>query len=176
MDISEEFPPHAPPSLWLLGVPPPSSPSYYWGKIYKFSNPNKVMEVFTNSLTGAAFCEQNGSFDIRKNDSGKVFFVSLSSHPLHRSGYISKDAAEIISKEMAKAKSLGEEGPGWVPKKGDKPAHFSVSKALRHTVSTFLDFAIINYNDDEGKPQECPTLMPKASGETLFSADDGWDD
>ena len=134
------------------------------------------MEVFTNSLTGAAFCEQNGSFSIKKNETGKVFFVSTGLHPLHRSGYISKDAAEIISKEMAKAESLGEKGPGWVPKKGDKPAHFSVSKALRYTVSSFLDFAIINYNDDEGKPQECPTLMPKASGETLFGTDDGWDD
>ena len=134
------------------------------------------MEMFTNTLTGAAFCEQNGPVVIKKNDSGKFFFVSTGSHPLHRSGYISKDAAELISKEMAKAKSLGEEGPGWVPKKGDKPAHFSVSKALRYTVSTFLDFAIINYDDDEGTPQECPTLMPKASGETLFGVDDGWDD
>ena len=176
MDISEEFPPHAPPSLWLLGVPPPSSPSYYWGKIYQFSNPNKVMEVFTNSLTGAAFCEQNGSFSIKKNETGKVFFVSTGLHPLHRSGYISKDAAEIISKEMAKAESLGEKGPGWVLAKEDKPAHFSVSKALRYTVSSFLAFAIINCNDDEGKPQGCPTLMPKASGETLFGTDDGWDD
>lgn len=134
------------------------------------------MEVFTNSLTGAAFCEQNGIFDIRKNDSGKVFFVSTGLHPLHRSGYISKEAAAIISKEMAKAESLGEKGPGWVPKKEDKPAHFSVSKALRHTVSTFLDFAIVNYDDDKGKHQECPTLMPKASGEVLYAADDGWDD
>ena len=148
MDISEEFPPHAPPSLWLLGVPPPSSPSYYWGKIYKFSNPNKVMEIFTNSLTGAAFCEQNGSFDIRKNDSGKVFFVSLSSHPLHRSGYISDGAAAIISKEM---------------EAGGK---------LKNVITTFLDFAVINYVDDQGAPQECPTLMPKASGETLYGADD----
>ena len=134
------------------------------------------MEVFTNSLTGAAFCEQNGNFSIKKNESGKVFFVSTGAHPLHRSGYISDAAAKIISEEMAKAKSLGENGPGWVPAKGDKPAHFSVSKALRHTVSTFLDFAIINYDDDEGTSQECPTLMPKASGETLFGADDGWDD
>ena len=128
--------------------------------------------MFTNSLTGAAFCEQNGLFSIKKNDSGKVFFVSTGSHPLHRSGYISDAAAKIILEEMAKAKSLGEKGPGWVPQKGDKPAHFSVSKALRHTVSTFLDFAIINYVDDEGTPQECPTLMPKASGETLYGADD----
>ena len=134
------------------------------------------MEMFTNSLTGAAFCEQNGLFSIKKNDSGKVFFVSTGLHPLHRSGYISNAAAEIILEEMAKAKSLGEKGPGWVPQKGDTPAHFSVSKALRHTVSTFLDFAIINYVDGEGTPQECPTLMPKASGETLFGVDDGWDD
>ena len=134
------------------------------------------MEMFTNSLTGAAFCSQNGPFSIKKNDSGKVFFVSTSSHPLHRSGYISDAAAKIISKEMANAESLGEEGPGWVPAKQGKPAHFSTSKALRYTVSTFLDFAIINYDDDEGTPQECPTLMPKASGETLFAADDGWDD
>ena len=134
------------------------------------------MEIFTNSLTGAAFCEQNGPIVIKKNDSGKVFFSSTGSHPLHRSGYISDAAAKIILEEMAKAKSLGEKGPGWVLAKEDKPAHFSVSKALRYTVSTFLDFAIINYNDDEGAPQECPTLMPKASGETLFGADDGWDD
>ena len=132
--------------------------------------------MFTNSLTGAAFCEQNGPLVIKKNDSGKVFFSSTGLHPLHRSGYISDAAAEIISKEMDKVSSLGEEGPGWVPKKGDQPAHFSVSKALRYTVSTFLDFAIINYDDDEGTPQECPTLMPKASGETLYAADDGWDD
>ena len=130
------------------------------------------MEMFTNSLTGAAFCEKNGNFSIKKNDSGKVFFVSTGSHPLHRSGYISDAAAKIILEEMAKAKSLGEKGPGWVPQKGDKPAHFSVSKALRYTVSTFLDFAIINYDADEGTPQECPTLMPKASGETLYGADD----
>ena len=130
------------------------------------------MEMFTNSLTGAAFCEQNGPIVIKKNDSGKVFFSSTGSHPLHRSGYISDAAAKIISEEMAKAKSLGEKGPGWVLAKEDKPAHFSVSKALRHTVSTFLDFAIINYDDDEGTPQECPTLMPKASGETLYGAND----
>ena len=134
------------------------------------------MEMFTNTLTGAAFCEQNGPVVIKKNDSGKFFFVSTGSHPLHRSGYITDAAKEIISKEMAEAKSLGEKGPGWVPQKGDKPAHFSVSKALRYTVSTFLDFAIINYDDDEGTQQECPALMPKASGETLFGADDGWDD
>lgn len=133
------------------------------------------MEMFTNSLTGAAFCEQNGVFSIKENN-GKVFFVSTGVHPIYRSGYISKAAAEIISTEMAKAESLGEEGPGWVPQKGDKPAHFSVSKALRYTVSTFLDFAIICYDDDEGTPQECPTLMPKASGETLYGVDDGWDD
>ena len=148
MDISEDFPPHAPPSLWLLGVPPPSSPSYYWGKIYQFSNPNKVMEVFTNSLTGAAFCEQNGPIIIKKNDSGQVFFSSTGSHPLHRSGYISDEAAAIISKEM---------------KAGGK---------LKNVITTFLDFAVINYVDDEGAPQECPTLMPKASGETLYGADD----
>lgn len=132
--------------------------------------------MFTNSLTGAAFCTQNGSFSIKQNDSGKVFFVSTGSHPLHRSGYISDAAAKIISKEMAIAEALGEKGPGWVPQKGDKPAHYSVSKALRYTVSSFLDFAIINYDDDEGTPQECPTLIPKASGKTLFGVDDGWDD
>ena len=174
--MSGEFPPHAPPSLWLLGVPPPSSPKVYWGKIYQFSIQTNLMEMFTNSLTGAAFCKQNGSFSIKKNESGKVFFVSTGLQPLHRSGYISDAAAKIISEEMAKAESLGEKGPGWVLEKEDKPAHFSVSKALRHTVSTFLDFAIINYDDDEGASQECPTLMPKASGETLFGADDGWDD
>lgn len=37
-----EFPPHAPPSLWLLGVPPPISPSYFWGKVYQLSNISKI--------------------------------------------------------------------------------------------------------------------------------------
>ena len=134
------------------------------------------MEIFTNSLTGAAFCEQNGPVVIKKNDSGKVFFTSTGVHPLHRSGYISDAAAKIILEEMAKAKNKKKKGPGWIPQKGDQPAHFSVSKALRYTVSTFLDFAIIVYDDDEGTPQECPTLMPKASGETLYGVDDGWDD
>ena len=130
------------------------------------------MEMFTNTLTGAAFCEKNGPVVIKKNNSGKFFFVSTGSHPLHRSGYITDAAKEIISKEMANAKSLGEKGPGWVPQKGDKPAHFSVSKALRYTMSTFLDFAIINFVDDDGAEQSCPALMPKASGEVLYSTDD----
>ena len=43
---------------------------------------------------------------------------------------------------------------------------------LKNVISTFLDFAVINYVDDDGTPQECPTLMPKASGETLYGADD----
>ena len=148
MSISGEFPPHAPPSLWLLGVPPPSSLSVYWGKVYQLLIQTNVMEMFTNSLTGAAFCEQNGPVVIKKNDSGKVFFSSTGSHPLHRSGYISDAAAAIISREM---------------KAGGK---------LKNVISTFLDFAVINYVDDQGAPQECPTLMPKASGETLYGADD----
>ena len=148
MSISGEFPPHAPPSRWLLGVPPPSSLSVYWGKVYQLLIQTNVMEMFTNSLTGAAFCEQNGPVVIKKNDSGKVFFSSTGSHPLHRSGYISDAAAAIISKEM---------------KAGGK---------LKNVISTFLDFAVINYVDDQGAPQECPTLMPKASGETLYGADD----
>ena len=148
MSISGEFPPHAPPSLWLLGVPPPSSLSVYWGKVYQLSIQTNVMEMFTNSLTGAAFCEQNGPVVIKKNDSGKVFFSSTGSHPLHRSGYISDAAAAIISEEM---------------KAGGK---------LKNVIATFLDFAVINYVDDQGTPQECPTLMPKASGETLYGADD----
>lgn len=106
------------------------------------------MEMFTNSLTGAAFCEQNGPIIVKKNDSGKVFFSSIGSHPLHRSGYISDAAAAIISKEM---------------EAGGK---------LSKVIATFLDFAVINYVDDQGAPQECPTLMPKASGETLYGADD----
>ena len=148
MSISGEFPPHAPPSRWLLGVPPPSSLSVYWGKVYQLSIQTNVMEMFTNSLTGAAFCEQNGPIIVKKNDSGKVFFSSIGSHPLHRSGYISDEAAAIISKEM---------------EAGGK---------LSKVIATFLDFAVINYVDDEGTPQECPTLMPKASGETLYGADD----
>ena len=146
--MSGEFPPHAPPSLWLLGVPPPSSPKAYWGKIYQFSIQTNVMEMFTNSLTGAAFCEQNGPIIVKKNDSGKVFFSSTGSHPLHRSGYISDAAAAIISKEM------------------------QAGSKLKNVIATFLDFAVINYVDDEGTPQECPTLMPKASGETLYGASD----
>ena len=106
------------------------------------------MEVFTNNLTGAAFCEQNGPIVIKKNDSGKVFFSSTSSHPLCKTGYISDAAATIISEEMSK---------------GGK---------LKNVITTFLDFAVINYTDDQGAPQECPTLMPKASGETLYGADD----
>lgn len=106
------------------------------------------MEVFTNNLTGAAFCEQNGPIVIKKNDSGKVFFSSTGSHPLCKSGYISDAAATIISEEMSK---------------GGK---------LKNVITTFLDFAVINYTDDQGEPQECPTLMPKASGETLYGVDD----
>ena len=104
--------------------------------------------MFTNSLTGAGFCEQNGPVVIKKNDSGKVFFSSTGAHPLHRSGYITDAAKEIISKEM---------------KDGGK---------LKNVIATFLDFAVINYVDDEGTIQECPTLMPKASGETLYGVDD----
>ena len=106
------------------------------------------MEVFTNNLTGAAFCEQNGPIVIKKNDSGKVFFSSTGSHPLCKTGYISDAAASIISKEMSN---------------GGK---------LKNVITTFLDFAVINYTDDQGAPQECPTLMPKASGETLYGAND----
>ena len=106
------------------------------------------MEIFTNSLTGAACCEQNGPVVIKKNDSGKVFFSSTGSHSLYRSGYISDAAAAIISKEM---------------EAGGK---------LKNVITTFLDFAVINYVDDQGTPQECPTLMPKASGETLYGEDD----
>ena len=148
--MSGYLPPHAPPSLWLLGVPPPISLKSSGGKSINFQNiyVMNTNEMFTNSLTGAAFCEQNGSVVIKKSDSGKVFFSSTGSHPLHRSGYISDAAAAIISKEM---------------KAGSK---------LKNVISTFLDFAVINYVDDEGTPQECPTLMPKASGETLYGADD----
>ena len=128
------------------GFPRPSVLSTSGGKFYQLNT--KDMEVFTNSLTGAAFCEQNGPIAIKKNDSGKVFFSSTGSHPLHRSGYISDAAAAIISKEMSN---------------GGK---------LKNVISTFLDFAVINYVDDNGTSQECPTLMPKASGETLYGADD----
>lgn len=107
-------------------------------------------EMFTNSLTGAAFCEQNGPIVIKKNDSGKVFFSSTGAHCLHRSGYISDAAAEIISKEMSEP-----------------------TQKLSKVISTFLDFAVINYIDDSGEPQSCPTLMPKASGETIYG-DDRW--
>ena len=107
------------------------------------------MEMFTNTLTGAAFCEQNGPVVIKKNDSGKCFFVSTGSQPLHRSGYVTKAAMQIISKEM-KAENA----------------------KLKNVISTFLDFAIINFVDDDGEEQSCPSLMPKASGEVLYSTDD----
>ena len=106
------------------------------------------MEMFTNSLTGAAFCEQNGPIIVKKNDSGKVFFSSIGSHFLYRSGYISDAAAAIISREM---------------QAGGK---------LKNVISTFLDFAIINFVDDDGAEQSCPALMPKASGEVLYSTND----
>lgn len=106
------------------------------------------MEVFTNQLTGGAFVESNGQITIKKSDSGKVFFTSTGSHPLYRTGYISDAAASIISKEM------------------------SAGGKLKNVISTFLDFAVINYVDDSGDTKECPTLMPKASGETLYGADD----
>ena len=106
------------------------------------------MEIFTNTLTGAAFCEQNGPVVIKKNDSGKFFFVSTGSHPLHRSGYITNVAKKIISTEM---------------KNGGK---------LKNVISTFLDFAVINFVDDDGAEQSCPALMPKASGEVLYSTND----
>lgn len=150
MSISGEFPPHAPPSLWLLGVPPPSSLSVYWGKVYQLSIQTNVMEIFTNSLTGAAFCEQNGPVVIKKNDSGKVFFSSTGSRPLYRSGYISDAAADILAEKLVK----DEEGK--MPK-------------MSNVIASFLDFAVINYVDDEGNEQSCPTLMPKASGEQLYS-------
>lgn len=106
------------------------------------------MEVFTNQLTGSAFVESNGKVTIKKSDSGKVFFTSTGSHPLYRTGYISDAAASIISKEM------------------------SAGKKLKNVISTFLDFAVINYVDEAGDTIECPTLMPKASGETLYGEDD----
>ena len=109
--------------------------------------------MFTNSLTGAAFCEQNGPIIVKKNGSGKVFFSSIGSHPLYRSGYISDAAADILAEKLVKDED------GKMPK-------------MSNIIASFLDFAVINYVDDEGTPQECPTLMPKASGETLYGADD----
>lgn len=108
------------------------------------------MEMFTNSLTGAAFCEQNGPITIKKNDSGKVFFSSTGSHPLYRSGYISDAAATILNQHMVK------DDEGKMPR-------------LSNVIASFLDFAVINYIDDQEVEQSCPTLMPKASGEQLFS-------
>lgn len=108
------------------------------------------MEMFTNSLTGAAFCEQNGPIVIKKNDSGKVFFSSIGLHPLHRSGYISDAAADILAEKLVK----DEEGK--MPK-------------MSNIIASFLDFAVVNYVDDKGNEQSCPTLMPKSSGEQLYS-------
>lgn len=109
------------------------------------------MEVFTNQLTGAAFVESNGQIIVKETKKGevkKVFFTSTGSHPLYRTGYISDAAASIISKEM------------------------DAGGKLKNVISTFLDFAVINYVDEHGDTKECPTLMPKASGETLYGADD----
>ena len=108
------------------------------------------MEMFTNSLTGAAFCEQNGPVVIKKNDSGKVFFSSIGSHFLYRSGYISDAAADILAEKLVK----DEEGK--MPK-------------MSNIIASFLDFAVVNYVDDKGKEQSCPTLMPKSSGEQIYS-------
>ena len=108
------------------------------------------MEMFTNSLTGAAFCEQNGPVVLKKNDSGKVFFSSIGSHCLYRSGYISDAAVTILNQHMVK------DDEGKMPR-------------LSNIIASFLDFAVVNYVDDEGKEQSCPTLMPKASGEQLYS-------
>lgn len=109
------------------------------------------MEVFTNELTGSAFCEQNGPILIKKNEEGKVFFTSTSSHPICRSGYISKGAAEILTNKLVKDKD------GNMPK-------------LSNIIASFLDFAIVHFVDEEtGEEGSCPTLMPKASGEQLFS-------
>ena len=108
------------------------------------------MEMFTNSLPGPALCNQTGPIVIKKNDSGKVFFSSIGLHPLHRSGYISDAAAEILAEKLVK----DEEGK--MPK-------------MSNIIASFLDFAVVNYVDDKGKEQSCPTLMPKSSGEQLYS-------
>ena len=108
------------------------------------------MEMFTNSLTGAAFIKQNGKIRPTKSDkTGKVFFTSVGENPLYRNGYISDAAAAILKEKM-------EEDP---------------TIKVSDVVSSFFDFAVINYVDDNGEDQSCPTLMPKASGEALYSDD-----
>ena len=132
------------------GFPRPAALRSTGGKFINFQIQTNVMEMFTNTLTGAAFCEQNGPVVIKKNDSGKVFFSSIGSRCLYRSGYISDAAADILAEKLVK----DEEGK--MPK-------------MSKIIATFLDFAIVNYVDDKGKEQSCPTLMPKASGEQLYS-------
>lgn len=109
------------------------------------------MDNFTHELTGAAFIESNGKFRIKKNESGRMFFVSTGVHPLYRTGYISDGAATIILDEMA------------------------AGRKMKDIVSSFLDFAVISYTDDDEVDHTCPTLMPKASGEDVFNDDDDWE-
>ena len=119
-------------------------------------------EIFTDEMTGAAFCEKNGAITIKETGSGKVFFTSVGSNALYRSGYISEKAAKVLLPFIKDE-----------VKNGAKPG-----AAIRKGVATLLDFAIVHFIDEEdkdGKEQSCPVLMPKASGTVLFSAD-GWDD
>lgn len=116
-------------------------------------------EIFTDEMTGAAFCEKNGAITIKETGSGKVFFTSVGSKAIYRSGYISDKAAKVLLPFIKDE-----------VKNGAKPG-----AAIRKGIATLLDFAVIHFTDEEDEEQSCPTLMPKASGTVLFSAD-GWDD
>ncbi len=110
------------------------------------------IEPITNRMTGTEFCKKNGPVIITRYDSGKIFFTSSGSNPIARSGYIAEAAAEIIHREM---------------NNGGK---------LKNIISTFLEFAVVNYVDDDGKKQSCPTLMPKSEGKILYGLEDWSDD
>lgn len=99
--------------------------------------------LFSNVLTGAEFCEQNGRIIVKINN-GRYFFSSVGIHPLYKSGYITESAAEILEEQVGR--------------KGRK---------MKETISEFLEFAVINYTDDNGDNQSCPTLMPKPQGQVL---------
>lgn len=104
---------------------------------------NNDIELFSNLLTGAEFCKQNGRIIVKRNN-GRYFFSSVGMHPLYKSGYISESAAKILEEQVGR--------------KG---------RMLKEAISEFLEFAVINYTDDNGEHQSCPTLMPKSQGQIL---------
>lgn len=150
------FPPHAPPSLWLLGVSPaPNSSTELWGIFTNIKITVTMTQQFTNDCSGAAFCRQNSitsDADIRfqKTKDGGVFFSVTTEDPTYRKGYVSKKAWELLSTFRSENK---EKDDGTLKAKA---------------IASLLDFAIVHYVDNDGVEQSCPTLMPQASGELLW--------